>query len=332
MHRSQRTGAATWSTSRPTNSGPWCDRRCRRRSTAGGCRARTSAGRRPAAAAARPPGPCGGVERAGHRQRPEPRAFGRVGGEGGELLGGAGRDDLAGRVDVGGGEAEFGQLGQHRVGVAAEDAVMPVGLIAAALAIARPRSRTSTSADSGESTPASAAAVISPTLWPATAADVACDVVEGARQPTGRLAGDAELRLPVREKHRRGGQTGTDEQRLGDRGVFDLVGVGGGAEAGQIEIENRRPPGHRIGDAREFEPGREKAGNLGALTGGEEREHEHPPCRLWPGSALSGRTKSPARPCREPTTTRSSGECLPVHCRSTGRRLRAGPARARYAG
>jgi hypothetical protein len=47
---------------------------------------------------------------------------------------------------------------------------MPVGVTAAAAAIALPRSRTKTIACSAVSTPAPTAAVISPTLWPAAAA------------------------------------------------------------------------------------------------------------------------------------------------------------------
>ena len=46
---------------------------------------------------------------------------------------------------------------------------MPVGVTAAASAIALPRSRTSTIACSAVITRAPAAAAISPTLWPATA-------------------------------------------------------------------------------------------------------------------------------------------------------------------
>ena len=46
---------------------------------------------------------------------------------------------------------------------------MPVGVTAAASAIALPRSRTSTIACSAVMTRAPAAAVSSPTLWPATA-------------------------------------------------------------------------------------------------------------------------------------------------------------------
>ena len=62
-----------------------------------------------------------GVERAGDLQRADPGLGRRVGREGGQLLHRAGGDDLAGAVDVGGGEAVpgegFGDLGR----VAAED-------------------------------------------------------------------------------------------------------------------------------------------------------------------------------------------------------------------
>ena len=46
-------------------------------------------------------------------------------------------------------------------------AVIDVGVTALAAAIARPRSRTNTMACSADSTPTPAAAVISPTEWPA---------------------------------------------------------------------------------------------------------------------------------------------------------------------
>lgn len=46
---------------------------------------------------------------------------------------------------------------------------MPVSVTAEASAMASPRVRTSDSASASDSTPAYAAAVISPTLWPATA-------------------------------------------------------------------------------------------------------------------------------------------------------------------
>src|SRR5690606_37319952 len=60
-------------------------------------------------------------------------------------------------------------------------AVMPVSVIAAALAIACPRSRTRPSACSGVSTPASAAVANSPTLWPASTSGVAPSTSAEAR-------------------------------------------------------------------------------------------------------------------------------------------------------
>jgi hypothetical protein len=69
-------------------------------------------------------------------------------------------------------------------------------------------------------------------------ADIAGDVIEGVGEPTRRLAWDAELRLTIREQHGGCGEAGTDQKRLRDRGVFDLVGVGARAETGQIEVED----------------------------------------------------------------------------------------------
>ena len=215
-----------------------------------------------------------GVECAGHGQRAQPRTFGRVGGQCGELLGGAGRDHLAGRVDVGGGQAELGQLREYRISVTTQDGghagrVDRCGAGHGAAALAHEHQRRFRRKHAGQRGGGDLADTVA-----GDGSDVARDVVEAARQPARGLAGNAELWLPVREKYGRGGEAGTDEKRLGDRGVSDLVGVGGGAQAGKVEIENRRPPGHRVGDAGEFEPGRQKSGNLGTLTGGEQREHE----------------------------------------------------------
>ena len=58
--------------------------------------------------------------------------------------------------------------GQHLFGVCPPiTAVIDVGVAALAAAMARPRSRTKTIACSADSTPTPAAAVISPTEWPA---------------------------------------------------------------------------------------------------------------------------------------------------------------------
>ena len=46
-----------------------------------------------------------------------------------------------------------------------------------------------------------------------------------------------------------------DEQRLGDRGVLDLVRVGGGAEPDQVQIDRARRPGQPLLDPGELQPG-----------------------------------------------------------------------------
>ena len=98
----------------------------------------------------------------------EPGLGRRVGLEGVELLERAGGDDLAGAVVVGGGEAVPLERGERpRRGRRRGPRSCRWACGAAASAIARPRSRTSTMACSAEMTPVPAAAVISPTLCPA---------------------------------------------------------------------------------------------------------------------------------------------------------------------
>ena len=82
---------------------------------------------------------------------------------------------------------------------------MPVVRDAAASAIALPRSRTSTMACSAVMARAPAAAVSSPTQWPATA-PIWLEGVGG-----------------VREQLQGGDQAGGDQQRLGDLGVAGSV-------------------------------------------------------------------------------------------------------------
>ena len=78
----------------------------------------------------------------------------------------------------------------------------------------------------------------------------------------------------VREQVERGDQAGGDQQRLGDRGVADRVGVGLGAVVGEVEAGDRGQPVEPRGEGRVLEPGREEAGGLGALTGGDDDEHD----------------------------------------------------------
>ena len=132
---------------------------------------------------------------------------------------------------------------------------MPVSVTAAASAMAWPRSRTRTSACSGVEHPGE------------RGGGELADAVPGddaGRDP--RAAADSEA--------------GGDQQRLRDGGVADLVRVGGGAVVGQVEPDGVGPGGQAVGQRREFEPGSQEAGRLGALAGSDEDEHESSlPCR-----------------------------------------------------
>ena len=81
---------------------------------------------------------------------------------------------------------------------------MPVGVAAAARAIPVARTRTRASASAGESTPVTAAAVISPTEWPATSVDAgaaasasraAAATRPAAKAPATRISGRSSIRL-----------------------------------------------------------------------------------------------------------------------------------------
>ena len=146
---------------------------------------------------------------------------------------------------------------------------MPVGVSAQAAAIAaaahpRPGDR----GLAAVSTPASAAAASSPTLWPAVDAD--------RRLPAGRSSSAAAS------------QRGGHEQRLGHRGVTDLVRVGGRAEPDQIEA----------GDA-DSQRSR-SAARAGRATGARKPGVWAP----WPGARM---TSTPP-PSRLPGSRYESGD------------------------
>ena len=128
---------------------------------------------------------------------------------------------------------------------------MPVGVIAAAAAIARPRVATRTMASlGGDSTPAAAAAVISPTEWPASTADAAEDARPGPGRPNSASSGE---------------QAGADDERLGHRRVADRVGVGVGAVGDEVDASPRRTA-----------PRRAHAGRAARATGRGSRESGSP--------------------------------------------------------
>ena len=153
-------------------------------------------------------------------------------------------------------------------------AVMPVGVTAAASAIALPRSRTSTIACSAVITRAPAAAV---ELADAVAGDGA-DLAERV----GR----------VREELEGGDQAGGDQQRLGDLGVADRRRRRPRCRSGRGR--GRRPwTATRAGRANVgvLEPGREEAGRLGALAGSDDDEHGTTLPRSGGPTARPARTK-----------------------------------------
>jgi hypothetical protein len=65
----------------------------------------------------------------------------------------------------------------------------------------------------------------------------------------------------------------TDEQRLRDGGVADLVGVGGRPVTDQVEPGDGGPPREAVLHTGEFEPCLEESGCLGALPGRGDGEH-----------------------------------------------------------
>ena len=133
---------------------------------------------------------------------------------------------------------------------------MPVGVTAAAAAIALPRSRTSTIACSAVITRAPAAAAISPTLWPATApicskASAGCG--NSSRAATRPVATSSGWAIRV--------------SRI-------VVGVGLGAVVGEVEAGDGGEPVEARGERRVLEPGLEEAGSLGTLAGSDDDEHD----------------------------------------------------------
>ena len=191
---------------------------------------------------------------------------------------GAGGDDLAGAVVVGGGEAVLVERGEHLVAVAAEDGGHAgrgrgggLGHRLAALADQHHRLLGGDHPGAG-----------------------------GGGELADAVAGDgADLRERVgrvREQLERGDQAGGDQQRLGDLGVADRLGVGLGAVVGEVEAGDGGEPVEARGEGRVLEPGREEAGGLGALAGSDDDEHDDPLCRsTGAGPRLRRARNSPAR-------------------------------------
>ena len=250
MHRSQRTGAVTWRTRRCSISRPWMTAAPSRFDSmirAG------SATVTPPATAARA---CLGrrhvrrVERARHLQRDDPGLGRRLVGELGQRVQRARGDDLAGAVAVGRVQARACRSRRcTSSGSPPSTALIPVGSSAQAAAISRPRTPASVIAASAGSTPASAAAPSSPTLWPAT-------------RPTSYIGRCSAAS--------RAAATSSGWVR-----AVSLISSASacGAEVDQVDPGQRGPPAQPGLGAGEVEPRREEAGLLGALAGREYGEH-----------------------------------------------------------
>ena len=77
--------------------------------------------------------------------------------------------------------------------------------------------------------------------------------------------------LRRREEGRGGDESGRDDERLGDGGVLDRVGVGLGAVRDEVVTGRLAQGGQLLAHPVELEPGGEEAGGLGALSGAHDR-------------------------------------------------------------
>ena len=145
----------------------------------------------------------------------------------------------------------------------------------------------------------------SPTLWPGDRADPA--------ERVGR----------VREQLERGEQAGGDQQRLGDGGVADRLGVGLGAVVDQVEAGDGGQPVEPLGEGAGPRARASRKPGVWAPCPGATMTSTPPLCRVGRrGRAPGDARRSAGRLCRNPTTLRAP-------CVGSGR---AGPASARPGG
>jgi hypothetical protein len=90
-----------------------------------------------------------------------------------------------------------------------------------------------------------------------------------------RVSGDAgDLRAAaVGEQGAEGEESGRDDERLGDRGVADRVGVARGAVRGEVDARGVGEAVELFPEPRLSEPGGEETGSLGALSGRNNNNH-----------------------------------------------------------
>jgi len=241
MHRFHRTGVLTWVTIRSSQSWP-----VRTADRDRGGRLAQRVHRR---------GHVPGVERAGHLQRAQPRPGWRVGGERGQLLHSPGRDDLPGAVDVRGGQAVRLDRIEDLGLVAAKHGGHPGGLDGRGLGHGlSPDLDQAHRVPGGEHPGQDSGAQLA-------------DAVPG-----GRAGVHPGLVEPAEQRLRRGDGR-RDQQRLGDRGIADLLGAGARPELDQVHPGQLGPGAEALGETREFQPGGEEARGLSALARGGNNEH-----------------------------------------------------------
>ena len=306
--RSQRTGLAIWPTIRASTSWPSWTTWPSLLEISGVRGSWTDTDRARPAEVADGGGHVVGVERAGDAQLRQPCLGRRVGGEGLELLEGAGGDDLAGAVVVGGGQSVLVERGEHLVAVAPEDGGHAGGRGGGGL---------------GHRV--------------AALADQHHRLLGGDHPGTSRggelshaVAGHgtdlAERVGRVGEQLQRRDQPGRDQQRLGDAGVADGLGVGLGAVVDQVEVGDGGQP-------------LEARGELGSSSHGVRKPGDWAP---WPGATMTstGTTLPGTGPsvrlrraripplglCRVPTTVSWRPDWRP----STSAMCRVNASRARW--
>ena len=254
MHRSQRTGCS------PARRGGRAPRRHRRRRHRLGWRrpARWRGGspdgwpRRPGP---RRPGPCARWEGAGHLEgMTRARSAGRR--RGPESGRGSRRPRSGRRRCWAGVRPAAAMAASTSTGSPPRTALMPVGVAALAWAIPRPRSATKVIASWAESTPAAAAAVISPTECPEIA-----PAPPRRRRPRPDRTGPWWRRCR-RPRSAAGRRPCPDGVLVAGRAVRDEIGRGRLGERAQ-----------QVAQAGHLQPRGEEAWGLGALSGAHDRQH-----------------------------------------------------------
>jgi hypothetical protein len=180
---------------------------------------------------------------------------GRVGGERGQLLQRAGRDDLPGTVDVRGRQAVRLDRVEDLGLVATEHGGHPGGLHGRRLGHGLPAHPDQAHRVLGAEHPGQDTGAQLTHAVPGRRAGVHPGLVEPAEQDLGR--GDGRR----------------DQERLGDRGIADLLGAAGRPERDQIQPGQLGPGAEALGETGNFQPRGEEAGGLSTLARGGDNEH-----------------------------------------------------------